>query len=434
MTMEIKELYAIVRNSAGITTDSRSIRKGEIFFALRGPSHDGNVFAHSALASGAVAAVVDDPSLTGKNIIIVDNVLATLTELAKHHRRMITIPVIAITGSNGKTTTKELIAAVLSKKGKVHRTTGNLNNHIGVPLTLLAAPADTAYMVVEMGANHKGEIAALCEIAMPTIGIITNIGKAHIEGFGSLEDVREAKSELYHWLRKNAGVAIYNEKSNTLKELIFNIVHKAVPYSDPYGTDLIVEAAEADDLYLKVTADYEGRQYTFTTNLFGSYNTDNVRAAMAVGVFLEVPFSDIIDAVSSYKPANNRSQVVNTGRNILICDSYNANPSSMEKAINSFSGVRAEKKMVILGDMLELGSESDSAHDKVISDLKALEGAVIFVVGPLFSAASERSEGIRSFASTEDMYNWLESKKPQCFYILVKGSRGMMLEKLYPLL
>lgn len=434
MTMEIKELYAIVRNSAGITTDSRSIRKGEIFFALRGPSHDGNVFAHSALASGAVAAVVDDPSLTGKNIIVVDNVLATLTELAKHHRRMITIPVIAITGSNGKTTTKELIAAVLSKKGKVHRTTGNLNNHIGVPLTLLAAPADTAYMVVEMGANHKGEIAALCEIAMPTIGIITNIGKAHIEGFGSLEDVREAKSELYHWLRKNAGVAIYNEKSNTLKELIFNIVHKAVPYSDPYGTDLIVEAAEADDLYLKVTADYEGRQYTFTTNLFGSYNTDNVRAAMAVGVFLEVPFSDIIDAVSSYKPANNRSQVVNTGRNILICDSYNANPSSMEKAINSFSGVRAEKKMVILGDMLELGSESDSAHDKVISDLKALEGAVIFVVGPLFSAASERSEGIRSFASTEDMYNWLESKKPQCFYILVKGSRGMMLEKLYPLL
>lgn len=434
MTMEIKELYAIVRNSAGITTDSRSIRKGEIFFALRGPSHDGNVFAHSALASGAMAAVVDDPSLTGKNIIIVDNVLATLTELAKHHRRMITIPVIAITGSNGKTTTKELIAAVLSKKGKVHRTTGNLNNHIGVPLTLLAAPADTAYMVVEMGANHKGEIAALCEIAMPTIGIITNIGKAHIEGFGSLEDVREAKSELYHWLRKNAGVAIYNEKSNTLKELIFNIVHKAVPYSDPYGTDLIVEAAEADDLYLKVTADYEGRQYTFTTNLFGSYNTDNVRAAMAVGVFLEVPFSDIIDAVSSYKPANNRSQVVNTGRNILICDSYNANPSSMEKAINSFSGVRAEKKMVILGDMLELGSESDSAHDKVISDLKALEGADIFVVGPLFSAASERSEGIRSFASTEDMYNWLESKKPQCFYILVKGSRGMMLEKLYPLL
>lgn len=434
MTMEIKELYAIVRNSAGITTDSRSIRKGEIFFALRGPSHDGNVFAHSALASGAVAAVVDDPSLTGKNIIVVDNVLATLTELAKHHRRMITFPVIAITGSNGKTTTKELIAAVLSKKGKVHRTTGNLNNHIGVPLTLLAAPADTAYMVVEMGANHKGEIAALCEIAMPTIGIITNIGKAHIEGFGSLEDVREAKSELYHWLRKNAGVAIYNEKSNTLKELIFNIVHKAVPYSDPYGTDLIVEAAEADDLYLKVTADYEGRQYTFTTNLFGSYNTDNVRAAMAVGVFLEVPFSDIIDAVSSYKPANNRSQVVNTGRNILICDSYNANPSSMEKAINSFSGVRAEKKMVILGDMLELGSESDSAHDKVISDLKALEGADIFVVGPLFSAASERSEGIRSFASTEDMYNWLESKKPQCFYILVKGSRGMMLEKLYPLL
>ncbi len=432
--MEIKELYTIVRNSAGITTDSRNIRKGEIFFALRGPAHDGNRFAPAALAAGAVAAVVDDPSVEGKNIILVDNVLATLTELAKHHRRMISIPVIAITGSNGKTTTKELIAAVLSKKGKVHRTTGNFNNHIGVPLTLLAAPDDTAYMVVEMGANHKGEIAALCEIAMPTIGIITNIGKAHIEGFGSLEDIREAKSELYHWLRKSAGVAIYNEKSNTLKELIFNIVHKAVPYSDPYGTDLIVEAAEADGLYLRVKADYEGRHYNFTTNLFGSYNTDNVRAAMAVGVFMEVPFSDIIDAVSSFKPANNRSQVVNTGKNILICDSYNANPSSMEKAINSFAGVMAEKKMVILGDMLELGSESEAAHDKVISDLKALEGVDISVVGPLFSAASERSGGIRSFPSTEDLYKWIESQKPQCYYILVKGSRGMMLEKLYPLL
>ncbi|MCI0523050.1 MAG: UDP-N-acetylmuramoyl-tripeptide--D-alanyl-D-alanine ligase [Bacteroidales bacterium] len=432
--MEIKELHAIVRNSAGITTDTRKIRKGELFFALKGPAHDGNRFATDSLAGGAEFAVVDDTSLTGDNIIVVENVLATLTELAKYHRRMLTIPVIAITGSNGKTTTKELIAAVLSKKKKVHSTTGNLNNHIGVPLTLLAAPDDAGYLVVEMGANHKGEIAALCEIAMPDIGIITNIGKAHIEGFGSLEDVREAKSELYHWLRNSGGIAIYNERSNTLKELIFNIVHKAVPYSDPYGTDLLVEAAEDDGLYLRVKAAYEGRQYTFTTNLFGSYNIDNVRAAMAVGVFLEVPFSDIIDAVTSYKPANNRSQDDSTDKNILISDTYNANPSSMEKAISSFAGVRAEKKMVILGDMLELGSESEAAHDKVITYLKALDGVDILLAGPLFSAAAKRSGGMISFASTDELSKWLESHPPQCYYILVKGSRGMMLEKLYPLL
>lgn len=432
--MEIKELHTIVRNSAGITTDSRNIKKGELFFALKGPAHDGNRFASAALAAGAAYAVVDDQSLTGKNIIVVDNVLATLTELAKHHRRTLSIPVIAITGSNGKTTTKELITLVLSKKKRVHSTTGNLNNHIGVPLTVLAAPDDAGYMVVEMGANHKGEIAALCEIAMPGIGIITNIGHAHIEGFGSLEDVREAKSELYHWLRKSGGIAIFNEKNSMLKELIFNIVHKAVPYSDPYGTDLLVEPAEDNGLYLKVKADYAGHQYTFTTNLFGTYNIDNVRAAMAVGVFLEVPFNDIIDAVSSYKPANNRSQVVNTGKNILVCDSYNANPSSMEKALNSFAGIKAEKKMIILGDMLELGSESEAAHDKVISHLKEIEGADISLVGPLFSAAAKRAGGVRSFAATDDMFKWLESHPPQCSYILVKGSRGMMLEKLYPLL
>jgi UDP-N-acetylmuramoyl-tripeptide--D-alanyl-D-alanine ligase len=432
--MEIEKLHSIVRNSSGIAIDSRKIKKGELFFALKGLAHDGNRFASAALAAGAEAAVVDDPSLAGDKIFVVDDVLATLHELAKHHRRLLTIPVIAITGSNGKTTTKELIAAVLSKKKKVHYTTGNLNNHIGVPLTLLATPDDAGYLVVEMGANHKGEIAALCEIAMPTIGIITNIGKAHIEGFGSLEDIREAKSELYHWLRRSGGIAVFNEKSNTLKELIFNIVHKAVPYSDPYGTDLLVEAVEDDGLYLKVKAEYEGHHYTFTTNLFGSYNIDNVRAAMAVGVFLEVPFSEIVDAVSSYKPSNNRSQVVNTGKNIIVCDSYNANPSSMEKALSSFAGISAEKKMVILGDMLELGSESGSAHDKVISQVKALEGVEVFLVGPLFSAAAKRSGGVRSFASTDDMCKWLESHPPQCFYIMVKGSRGMMLEKLYPLL
>jgi UDP-N-acetylmuramoyl-tripeptide--D-alanyl-D-alanine ligase len=431
--METKELLALVRGSAGISIDSRSVKNGEIFFALRGPTHDGNRHASAALEAGAAAAVVDDHLLTGDSFIMVDNVLNTLSELAKCYRTTLSVPVIAITGTNGKTTTKELITAVLSKKKRVHATAGNLNNHIGVPLTLLSAPDDSGYLVVEMGANHMGEIAALCEIAMPTHGIITNIGKAHIEGFGSLENVKKTKAELYHWLRKSGGVAIYNENSSTLKELIFKIVHKAVPYSDPCGTDLIVKASGTDSLFLNVVADFRGHNYAFATSLFGSYNIDNVRAAMAVGILLEIPITDIIDAISAYKPSNNRSQVVNTGKNVLVCDSYNANPSSMERAIASFAAMKAEKKIIILGDMLELGPETLTAHAEIVGQLLLLEGIEVALVGPLFSRASA-GRGIRAFSTIDEINKWLESTPPQGAHILVKGSRGMMLEKIYPLL
>jgi len=431
--MELNELYSLVRSSAGICTDTRSLRKGEVFFALKGLSHDGNRYAASAIAAGAVAAVTDDPSLKGEKIIGVTDVLTTLTELAVIHRKTLQIPVIAITGSNGKTTTKELVTAVLSRKKKVHSTSGNMNNHIGVPLTLMTAPADSGFLVIEMGANHRGEIASLCGTAMPTHGIITNIGKAHIEGFGSYENVIAAKSELYLWLRHNGGIALFNECNATLTELVYHLVLKAVPYSDPGGTDLVVKAAVHDDPFLNVEVDYSGHRYAFTTHLFGSYNLDNVRAAMAVGIFFEVPMDEIIDAISLYRPSNNRSQIRKTERNTLICDSYNANPSSMSKALAAFGEISAEKKMVILGDMLELGHESLQEHANVIELLDSTAGLEVLLVGPVFISLA-KGKRIKTFSSSVEAREWLSKENLSGYTVLVKGSRGMMLEKVYDVL
>lgn len=428
--MELNELYSLVRSSTGICTDTRSLRKGEVFFALKGPSHDGNRYAAAAVTAGAVAAVTDDPSLKGEKIIGVTDVLTTLTELAVIHRKTLQVPVIAITGTNGKTTTKELVTAVLSRKKKVHSTAGNMNNHIGVPLTLLGTPADTGYLVIEMGANHRGEIASLCSTAMPTHGIITNIGKAHIEGFGSFENVIAAKAELYNWLRNNGGIALFNENSTTLTELVYHLVLKAVPYSDPGGTDLVVKAVVHDDPFLNVEVDYAGHRYAFTTHLFGSYNLDNVRAAMAVGIFFEVPIDEIIDAISLYRPSNNRSQIRKTERNTIICDSYNANPSSMSKALAAFADINAERKMVILGDMLELGNECLPEHARVIETLDTMEGTEVLLVGPVFISLAKGGT-TKTFSSSGEAREWLSKENLSGYTVLVKGSRGMMLEKVY---
>jgi UDP-N-acetylmuramoyl-tripeptide--D-alanyl-D-alanine ligase len=430
--MEIERLYELYRNSSGVTTDSRTVRKGEIFFALKGPAHDGNRHALAAIEAGALAAVVDDQSLSGEGIVVVDDVLQTMTGLAACHRRRLTVPVIAITGTNGKTTTKELVTAVLSRKGKVHSTTGNLNNHIGVPLTLLSAPDDAAFLVVEMGANHMGEIAALCRTAMPSHGIITNIGTAHIEGFGSFENVRKAKSELYQWLAANGGTVIFNDENPVLKELAASL-EKSEKYSSPGGHSLTAKADADGGMLLSVIAVIDGVTHRFETGLFGSYNIDNVRAAMATGLVFNVPVSAIIDAVSSYRPANNRSQLTETGRNTVIRDAYNANPSSMEKAIASFASLKAEKKMVILGDMLELGTETAPGHAAVVRQLKSLGELTAVLVGPKFRDAAGDFPA-RLFATSEDAAEWLRAEKPEGYTILVKGSRGIMLEKVYPLL
>lgn len=430
--MEIERLYGLYRNSAGVTTDSRAVKKGEIFFALKGPAHDGNRHAAAALEAGALASIVDDHSLSGERIIVVDDVLEAMSALAACHRKRLQMPVIGITGTNGKTTTKELLTAVLSRRGRVHSTQGNFNNHIGVPLTLLSAPDDAAFLVVEMGANHMGEIAALCKVSMPTHGIITSIGTAHIEGFGSMENIRKAKSELYQSLRESNGTAIYNDDNPVLCELVSGMTN-GVPYSAPGGHTLSAAPAGDDLMLLKVKAVIDGQEHYFETGLFGSYNIDNVRAAMAAGLLFGVPEDEIIDAISSYRPSNNRSQVTETGRNTVIRDAYNANPSSMENAIASFAALKADKKMVILGDMLELGSESAHGHAAVIRQLRNIGDIRAVLVGPLFREAAADFPATL-FGTSEAAAEWLKSERPEGYTILVKGSRGIMLEKVFPLL
>ena len=323
--MKTEQLFSLFKESTGVSTDSRNVGKGQIFFALWGDNYNGNKYAAEALSRGALCAVIDDPLFETENTILVDDCLFELQALASHYRKELKIPVLAITGTNGKTTTKELLAAILSTKLKVHYTQGNLNNHIGVPLTILSAPADTQMMIIEMGASHVGEIRTLCLIAKPDYGIITNIGNAHIEGFGSVEGVAKAKTELYEHLRKVNGIALYNDKDPLLSEKIFKIINRAVPFSDPTGVDLKIELISSD-LNLVISVIYLHQTYTLNTNLFGSYNLENVRAAIATGLFLDVNIRDILNAVEKYSPANNRSQVKITRNNTLICDSYNANP------------------------------------------------------------------------------------------------------------
>jgi UDP-N-acetylmuramoyl-tripeptide--D-alanyl-D-alanine ligase len=430
--MMTDKLYEIFRESSGISTDSRTVKKGQIFFALWGENYNGNKFAAEALETGAGWAVIDDPAYETDKTILVDDCLFELQALALHHRKELNASVIAITGTNGKTTTKELLAAILSKKYKVHSTKGNLNNNIGVPLTILSAPEETQMMVIEMGANHIGEIKTLSHIAKPDYGIITNIGHAHIEGFGSFDGVVRSKTELYEYLRKVNGVALYNDKDRLLAEKIFKLVNRAVPFSDPTGIDLIIEQEESD-MYLALTVTYSGQKFQINTKLFGSYNIENVRAAIATSLFLEVEMDDIVDAVQNYDPGNNRSQVKVTKKNTLICDSYNANPASMQLAIESFIAVKAEKKICILGDMLELGETANEEHLKIVNFLKSNNLKDSLLTGPYFCKAAKGS-GLSSFPDTDKLIEFLKTKHVSGHHILIKGSRGIAMEKVYDLL
>jgi len=430
--MKTEQLYSLYKESAGVSTDSRTVGKGQIFFALWGDNYNGNKFATEALARGAMCAVVDDPLFEAENTILVDDCLFELQALAAYYRKQLNIPVFAITGTNGKTTTKELLAAILSKKFKVHFTKGNLNNHIGVPLTILSAPADTEMLIIEMGASHLNEIRTLCLIAKPDYGIITNIGTAHIEGFGSVEGIVKAKTELYEHLRKVNGIALYNDRDPLLTEKIFRFINRAVPFSDPTGTDLILEQVP-DDLKLRISINYLHHIYDLNTNLFGSYNFENVRAAIATGLFFGVDINDIIESVEKYQPANNRSQVKNTKNNTLICDSYNANPTSMTMSLGSFSKIKADHKVVILGDMLELGDKSEEEHLKVLKVIQTLNAEKVFLVGPMFCKTSSKS-GHKSFDNVNKLMEFLKTEPLKGETILIKGSRGMGLERIYDLL
>jgi len=430
--MKTDQLFCQFKKSTGVTTDSRKVGKGQIFFALWGDNYNGNKFAAEALEKGASCAVIDDPMFEVENTILVEDCLFELQALAARYRKELNVPVLAITGTNGKTTTKELLAAILSKKRKVHFTQGNLNNHIGVPLTILSAPTNTEMLIIEMGASHLGEIRTLCLIAKPDYGIITNIGNAHIEGFGSVEGVAKAKTELYEHLRKVNGVALYNDKDPLLSEKIFRLINRAVPFSDPTGVDLIVELLPSD-LNLKISITYLHRNYIVETNLFGNYNLENIKAAVATGLFLDATMEDIIHALEKYVPANNRSQVKTTEKNLLICDSYNANPTSMSLALNAFSELKNGEKIVILGDMLELGDKSYDEHRKLLNELKTNFKGEVFLVGPVFRKVASDS-GFRTFENTDSLAEYIKSIQPKGKAILIKGSRGIRLEKLYDLL
>lgn len=409
----IERLYEHFVASSGVQTDSRKVALGEMFFALKGASFDGNKYAAKALEAGAKVAVVDDESVVvDDRYLLVDDVLKALQQLAHYHRGRLSAPVLAITGTNGKTTTKELSAAVLCRKFRTYYTQGNLNNHIGVPLTLLSVPSDAEFVIVEMGASSRGEIALLAEIAAPDYGLITNIGRAHLEGFGGEEGVRKGKGELYDYLAAHGGKALFRSDDATLAAMV---AEREGLSAEGYETSVA-----------------EG----FVSNLVGDYNRFNIAAAVAVGRHFGVAEEDIAAAVAGYEPKNNRSQSMQTERNLLTVDCYNANPSSMVAAITNFHSTTHANyphKMMILGDMLELGEWSEAEHQRVLKEALAGEAKVV-VVGKNFSSVASSQEGVTSFLSTLEAAEWLKESALTQTFILVKGSRGIGLERLLEVL
>jgi len=431
--METDKIYGILSdNGFNLTTDSRNVKPGDVFFALRGDNFNGNRYAADALVKGASLAVIDDPGYFSAGTLLVEDVLDELQAVATRHRLSMDIPVLAVTGSNGKTTTKELMAMVLAQKYKIHYTRGNLNNHIGVPLTILSCPPETEFMIVEMGANHKGEIKQLCNIARPGYGIITNVGKAHLEGFGSLQGIIEAKSELYDYIHSVNGYVFFNEYDQLLRDLVEKKSIKAVPYSKPGSHSLVIHEISAGPP-LKLTAGIDGQKYTIGTNLFGIYNIENLAASMATGLYFGVPPQPLKEALEAYIPENNRSQILRTAKNILVCDSYNANPVSMEKSIDSFIEDRQQDMMMILGDMFELGDYEDTEHDKILQKLALIEGAEIIVVGKVFHSLAGKYK-ILSFPSRDELAEYLRARPAEGKLILVKASRAIGLEQIYDLM
>ena len=428
--MSSQELLKIFLSApAGVTTDTRLCKEGMMFFGLKGEKFDGNKYAEEALASGCIAAIVDDQNLKGiEGMIVVEDVLSSLQSLAREYRGTLDIPVVGLTGSNGKTTTKELITAVLSRKYKVHATKGNLNNHIGVPLTILSAPSNTEILVVEMGANHCGEIATLCSIAEPTCGLITNIGRAHLEGFGGIEGVKKGKGELFDFLRTSVGsLAFVNANHEVLIEISEGLETKLYGNTEHEPWAKFVEGDERKFVW----AEGGYSSDPLPVQLEGDYNLDNITTAIALGLHFGVDRDAIGAAISDYAPTNNRSQTIKTERNTILLDAYNANPSSMTGALESFAKNIEGPKLVVLGDMRELGMYSHEAHKEIVGLCERLGLEGIFV-GEEFYAAAERDS--RFYQSTEDLIRDWESESFKGKTVLLKGSRGMRMEQLLPLL
>jgi UDP-N-acetylmuramoyl-tripeptide--D-alanyl-D-alanine ligase len=429
--MDISKLYDVFLKSQGIAIDSRKVGAGNIFFALHGEHFNGNSFAGKALETGAAFAVIDDDKyLAGEGYILVENVLVTLQQLARYHRDQFDIPVVAITGSNGKTTTKELTSAVLSKKYKTLFTQGNLNNHIGVPLTLLSISHDTAIAVIEMGANHRNEIAQLCRIANPGYGLITNIGKAHLEGFGGIMGVIKAKTELFQHIRENEGKIFINADDDLLAQHAKSI--SQTTYGANAKADICGKIIE-EFPFLSVQLDFGGEIQTIESSLIGSYNFGNILAAACIGHFFGVEPAQIKQAIEDYKPENNRSQFIQTSKNKIVMDAYNANPSSMEAAIKHFSKYPGNKKMLILGDMLELGEEGHDEHRRILEIAKKTACQAIMLVGKIFAEIND-DKAIVVYLTTDDALAALYKSPVSGKAILLKGSRGIQLEELLPAL
>ena len=425
--MNLSALYQIFLDCQLVTTDSRNCPEGSLFIALKGESFNGNAFAGKALETGCAYAIIDEPEYVvegDQRYILVDDCLQTLQQLANYHRRQLGTRVIGITGTNGKTTTKELISAVLSQSHNILYTLGNLNNHIGVPSTLLRLKAEHDLAVIEMGANHPGEIKFLSEIVEPDCGIITNVGKAHLEGFGSFEGVIKTKGELYDFLRKKEGSTVFIHHDNAYLMNIaggLNLI--------PYGTE--------DDLYVngRITgnspyltfewkAGKDGETYQVQTQLIGEYNFPNALAAITIGLFFGVEAAKINEALAGYTPQNNRSQLKKTNDNTLIIDAYNANPTSMMAALQNFRNMEVPHKMLLLGDMRELGAESAAEHQKIADYIKECDFEEVWLVGEQFAAAEH---SFKTYPNVQEVIKELETNKPKGYTILIKGSNGIRL-------
>jgi UDP-N-acetylmuramoyl-tripeptide--D-alanyl-D-alanine ligase len=431
---DIQALYQLYLVNQSISTDTRNISKDCLFFALKGEHFNANDFAAQALAKGAAYVVIDEEAYkVDERCILVDDVLTCLQELAKHHRKHLKIPVIGMTGSNGKTTTKELVKAVLAEKYTVFATHGNLNNHIGVPLSVLSITPETQIAVIEMGANHQQEIAFLCTIAQPTHGLITNIGMAHLDGFGGFEGVKKGKAELFAYIKANGGTAfIYRNNPYLMEMSTAADLRKVIYYGTHKDDHLCGELVKADPY---VTFNWSPGRYTYSTqvNLTGAYNFENSLAAVCIGVYFDVSPLHIIKGLSNYFPSNNRSQLTKTANNTLICDFYNANPSSMSAAINNLGGLAAAKKIAILGDMFELGKEAAVQHELIIQKAAITGIDQLIFIGSNFYVYKDSYAG-QFFNTPAEAAAYLEAKPPHDSLILLKGSRGMALEQLMPLL
>lgn len=428
--ISVSELYQKYKECTGVSTDTRKIDQGVLFVALKGPNFDANQFATQALEKGAAYVVVDDPAVVqNERYLLVEDGLLALQQLANYHRKQLNIPFVGLTGSNGKTTTKELINCVLSKKYKTYATLGNLNNHIGVPLTVLAIDDSVELAIMEMGANKQGDIKELVDICEPTHGFITNIGKAHLEGFGGVEGVRKGKGELFDFLSENHRTVFVNVASVPTYEMTQGKnFAEVITYSAEPSTDFPIVVTLTEEIPNVTFEDLDGHSYT--THLTGKYNFYNMCAAIRIGQYFGIDTQTACQAVADYVPNNNRSQFVEKGTNLVLMDAYNANPSSMNAAITNFNNLKADKKMVILGDMFELGEEAETEHRAIGELLKNCNFDYILLAGKLMESAVSHLPimKVHYFPDKFGLHVWLQDHKVENTHVLVKGSRGMGLE------